>query len=1686
MTERSIAVLKAQRGNAKRMLTNFLKFLDAFEYEKDYPILEKRLQEIENQRAIFDTCQLELEQTNEDPAHETTRDEFDEKYYRAVSKATTILQNIPRQMTQLATSSNHANSERQPIVGKRKLPPVNLPTFDGSYESWIGFHDLFQSVVDADRDTTEIEKFYHLKGCLRDEAVNVIAALELSAENYKVAWNLLKDRYNNRKIIRRKHVNALLNLPFLSKEYSIRSFLDYIQKHIRALQALKEPIENWDTLLIGIVSQKLNPFLREKWEDFSNDSEQPTYQELISFLQRRAQLEDTQVYQKSEKSQSSVDKKSGSKNSRSQQSCATSVSKSSCTFCDGDHQIYSCVKFRKLTPQARFDAAKKASLCLNCLRKNHRVAECTLSPCRKCNQKHNIFLHFEKSIAEPSNTVGSEDQEIDMNKKSLSCGAAQVPTEALLATAIVDLVNDQGKTKTCRVFLDGGSQANFVTEEVAKFLNLHRTSVGISVSGINDISTEVKHLVYGTVKSRFNNYQKRLDFLVLPQITNDIPSIPIKPSILEIPKNIQLADPDFYQPGKIDLLIGVKVFFKLMCLGQIPIKEQPNAVFQKTHFGWIVAGELKINSFRQNEVKCHVAISSPYENLAKFFELEEIPIKKLFSPEEELCEKHFCENIQRLENGKYQVRLPFNEKKGALGESRVRASRCLNSLIKRFENSPELKKDYSEFLENYEMLEHMTELKENELDKPKFYFPHHPVVRQESLTTKLRVVFNGSSPSSSGVSLNDTFLTGPALQNDLFSLLIRFRSHKYALTADIEKMYRQIPVHPDDVAYQNILFRKTFQEPIKIFSLNTVTYGTSCAPYLALRVLKQLAEDERLTHPVAATVLEDDFYVDDVLTGCQTIKEAKILRDELIILLKKGGFTLRKWASNEPSLLFENSNKIETTHMSLDKDSSKKTLGVQSDCNRDVISYVVNLSETCSQVTKRSILSEISKIFDPYGLLGPVIITAKIMIQDLWKVGCSWDESVPLNIHTKWVELRNQLPLLEKLNFDRFMSISNPIEIQMHGFCDASEKAYGACIYLRSTDNSGNHHISIVCAKSKVAPVSPVTLPRLELCAALLLSRLYNITKNSLSFENQRVFFWSDSTIVLQWLKTDASTLKTFVSNRISEIQTNTKNGEWKHVPSQDNPADLISRGKFPTEILESTLWKKGPTWLSRDEHLWPNKIISVREIPEKKKVIASTICLKLTIRDRDLLKKYSSLLTLQKIIAFIFRFINNAKNKESKIIGPILPVELENSLSTIIRLTQSTEFANEIKCLKNGTFLSLKSKLLTLNPFLDTNGILRVGGRLAHSDLLEKQKHPILMPYNHHITRVLIRDEHLRLHHAGAQATLYSIRENYWPLNGRNLTRNIIKQCVPCFRAKPRPLEQFMSNLPQDRVSGSRPFLNVGVDYCGPLYIKEKRFRNRNKIKVYISLFVCMATKAVHLEVVSDLSTEAFIAALKRLFSRRGKAKAIYSDNATNFLGASRELNELYNLVQAPHFGGLWEAAVKSFKHHFSRIVGDTLLTFEQLETYTIEIEAILNSRPISPMSSDPNDLHPLTPGHFLIGGPLTSFPQADLITIPSNRLSNWQHAQQLRQHFWKRWSKEYLHQLITRNKWSSGSSSNIHVGQLVIIKEDNAPPLQWTTGRITATFPGQDGLIRVVMVKTKTGEYKRCIQNLCLLPIE
>ncbi|XP_017796726.1 PREDICTED: uncharacterized protein LOC108577994 [Habropoda laboriosa] len=948
--------------------------------------------------------------------------------------------------------------------------------------------------------------------------------------------------------------------------------------------------------------------------------------------------------------------------------------------------------------------------------------------------------------------------------------------------------------------------------------------------------------------------------------------------------------------------------------------------------------------------------------------------------------------------------------------------------------------------------------------------------------------------------LNDTLHIGPKIQDDLLHILLRFRIHRYVITGDIEKMYRQFIVRPEDRKYQRILWRDR-DGTIKTFQLNTVTFGLSAAPYLAIRSLTQLARDEAHRFPLASEILQRDFYVDDALTGTATKKEALALREDITQLLKSARLNVRQWASNDRDLLQGLSEFDVNRKLHLGESSTLKTLGIVWNSATDFIHYAVKTTTSTPQITKRHISSEIARIYNPLGLLGPVIIIAKLLLQQIWILKADWDESLPMDIHTQWTQYYTQLPLLNNATFNRKTIINAASKIQLHGFYDASEKAYGACVYLRSIDACSNVQVNLLLSKSKVAPLRKHSLPRLELCGALLLVTLITIVRTALHIDISNIFLWSDSTIVLHWINTSPHVLKTFVANRVAEIQRKIEDAQWRHVGTSENPADLISCGQSPEEFLQPSIWQHGPTWLSKEEIYWPLWILTpMDDIPEQK----TTICLASTLIDYSILERYSSWGKLIRIIAYCLRWKHRHRSG-----GCLTVAERNYAHNTIIKMLQHQYFAKDIHHLSDDKKPEVNRKLRPLNPFTDQNGILRVGGRLKHSFMPFSQKHPIILP-KAHLTTKIIEHEHRTQLHAGVQTTLYAIRRCYWPIDGRSQVWSVLKKCVRCCRANPPPVEYIMGNLPAARITESRPFTHVGVDYCGPFYIKEKRHRNRKQIKVYVAVFICLAVKAVHLELVSDITSEAFLAALRRFISRRGFCAHIYSDNDTNFTGANNELRELQKMLRAeehqqsltefltersiqwhfippqtPHFGGLWEAAVKSFKYHLKRVANTVTFAFEDLYTLITEIEAILNSRPLTPISADSNDLLVLTPGHFLIGDSLTSLPEFDFREVPTNSLSNWQHIQKLKQHFWTRWHREYLNELTNRSKWTSGGHK-IKEGSIVLLREDHVPSMHWPLGRVVRTHPGPDGIVRTVTMKTATKELDRNVKRLVPLPCQ
>ncbi|XP_015119021.1 uncharacterized protein LOC107042476 [Diachasma alloeum] len=920
-------------------------------------------------------------------------------------------------------------------------------------------------------------------------------------------------------------------------------------------------------------------------------------------------------------------------------------------------------------------------------------------------------------------------------------------------------------------------------------------------------------------------------------------------------------------------------------------------------------------------------------------------------------------------------------------------------------------------------------------------------------------------------------------------------------------MFRQILVHQDNRHLQLILWRKDPDHEAQVYQFNTVTYGTTCAPYHGMRRLRELAALYKAEFPLASRVLEEDFYMDDLLTGTSTPEVAIQLQQQLSKLLMLGQFPLRKWRSNDPQILrgLQEHNKTEEL-FTIDKEEALKTLGLFWNAPEDILQYHVQLSQD-SVNTKRQVLSRISQIFDPLELVGPVLVSGKILMQKLWSDKIDWDESLPEEIQTLWDDYYMSLPAINDIQISRNVNLHNREEkFDLHGFGDASERAFGACLYAVSTDHQGNPQSHLLCAKSKVAPLKVISVPRLELEAALLLTQLYQTMKTTFIDKIGQVTLWSDSTIVLGWVKTKPSILKTFVANRVAKIQEQTKHINWLHVPTDENPADLISRGVSPKDLKESKLWWNSPHYL-QDENKRPTEMKNpATDLPEVKITeVTLTSMLPTKILHRCSSESFSE---TSRIVAYCFRFLSAFT--EQKEPSPLNVEELNKAEKIIIKWVQHQEFPIELHCLKEEREIPRKSVLRSLSPFLDCESLIRVGGRLKYASVSENQKHPMVLPAKNHITNIIMSDEHVRLHHCPPEQLLHAVRQRFWPLSGRREAQKVVKHCLKCFRFNPRIPGIMMGELPKERVRGDqRPFTVSGVDYAGPIQVRESRRRGRIHIsKGYIAVFVCFATKAVHLELVSDLTTEAYLAALNRFTARRGVCSQLYSDNGTNFVGTSRALSEIFEFLttnetelverlakqriswsfippRSPHFGGLWEAAVKIMKRHLNTVTQGRVMTYEEYYTLLTEIEAILNSRPLTPLTNHPDDLQVLTPAHFLIGESLLQPVSRNLLEMPENRLSRWQLCQKLRQQVWAHWQKEYLQELQKRVKWTD-SSEPIELNTLVLLIEDNVSPLHWPLGRVIELHPGADGLVRVATVNTSTGNFKRAVKKICPLPMD
>ena len=1693
--------LKHVRSGHKGRVTYFANKLRADEYTSTGE-LESALTRLRITYSKFNETQTELEIICGDQLTQICRDEFEDDYGRVESyilDKLEVLKTSKIAQSQCNPTSNLTDSSLKTSF-TIKLPQIQLPIFDGNELNWLDFRGIFTELIHSNSQLNDIAKFHYLTSCVKDgKAYKFIQPFSISNENYQNAWKNISEHYNNEILIQKLHMKQLYEIkrPIEGSSSSLQQFVNEIVKHHSSLTALKVPVESWDLFLIHHLSERLDSQSKTVIIKKSSHKELLSFDKFIEILRERCRILDAQKSAQSSNTSHQPQKSDRtSKVSLDKPTRVMTVQNINCVFCNENHTLDHCSKFKdnKISPQTRFDIVKKHSLCTNCLTQGHRVFECKSSPCSLCPLKHHVLLHFGQTRSNirisntpvASNASNSENSNslpastISKNVLSSSTKQNTTNTQILLATAVVWAENSFGKRVQCRALLDSGSQANFLTRNMCKQLSLKTESVHVKISGINGDTSFVNKKVNLFIESRTSNFKSSLCCLIKPKISELLPSYPVKYDQTSISEHIQLADPWFFKPDVVDLLIGAELFSEIISAGSSTTIN--NIPLHYTALGYVVMGKTLIDQNPLNNVgntSQVKAISlniceSLDEKIQKFWEIESIDDSKPQSVEEKLCEAHYVKNVIRTSTGRYSVALPIKPNIQNLGNSSLNASKQFFVMEKRIHKNPKLRQHYSEFISEYLNLNHMQEVENPQLTDCEFakhyFMPHHAVIRESSTTTKLRVVFNASSKTTSNLSLNDCLMVGPTIQQDLYSILMRFRKHLIGITGDITKMYRQILVHEKHQDLQRIWWRDSDSTPLKCFKLRTVTYGTACAPFLAIRTLFQLADEEESTFHTASKVVKSDFYVDDVLTGSNNLENALKLKDDFVNLLHKGGFELCK--------IYSNNSKITSSD---DSTQSILILGMNWNIITDQFHFSFLKYTITETSTKRSVLSEIAQLFDPLGLCGPIVFKAKSFMQTLWDSQLGWDDVLPSQLENVWNEFKRQLIALDKITIPRCILIPVIKSIELHGFGDASEKGYGCVLYVRVVGQNDSVFVNFVCSKSRVAPIKVQTIPRLELCASLLLAQVVKKAVCAMEIKFHKIYFWTDSEITLHRIKSTSGRFEVFVSNRITKIHEFCSPADWYYVPTSQNPSDLVSRGLMPQEFAASKIWWTGPSFLHQSPMLIPKQPVS---IPSDNAEECAQLIVGNSVKTEEwvALIKHSDYSKILRIFGYVHRFLYNCRNKfrsthmlfvKNSKCEPLKVSEIDSGLKLIIKHIQFFEYSKELQYFRHNQCVPRQSKLISLSPFLDEHGLIRVGGRLENSEIPFDHKHQLVVPYSHSFVKLLVRHEHVRLLHTGPQSLLYNLRQRWWIINGRNLCRKIVSECIICVRTRPKLLNQIMGQLPKNRVNPSRPFENIGVDFCGPFMVTQ-RTKSKVQIKTYIAIFICFSTKAVHMELVSDLSTAAFLAALRRFVSRRGLCSNIYSDNATNFIGAKSELQDLYRLFKSelhqnevlkfclelniqwhtipprsPHFGGLWEAAVKSAKYHIKRVLGRLSFLFEQLHTLITQVEGCLNSRPIGIMSDDPNDFESLTPGHFLIGQPINSIPDPNLSHLFFNRLSQFQKVQSTFQTFWKRWTTEYLSMLQQRRKWCNKIDKYISkLGQFIskrFYQQLNATRSRW-----------------------------------------
>ena len=1007
------------------------------------------------------------------------------------------------------------------------------------------------------------------------------------------------------------------------------------------------------------------------------------------------------------------------------------------------------------------------------------------------------------------------------------------------------------------------------------------------------------------------------------------------------------------------------------------------------------------------------------------------------------------------------------------------------------------------------------------------YIPYFPVVRPDRTSTKVRIVFDAAAKNRDKCSLNSQIDKGPNRLQDLFGILLRFRQYDIALTADISEMFLQCRLNDEDRRYHRFWWNG------KIWQWTRVMFGDLASPDISQKVLETNANLFENEYPAAAEAVKDNMYMDDVIKSVEKAQQAIQLAAELPPLHEKAGMKICKFECNDIEVMKTIPKHLHSTKVDLDKKAGSifdpsKVLGIIWDANTDTFQFKSkfktveeffvqqNITEF-EGWTKSLILRFSATVYDPLGLISPFTVRSRKILQKLWQENLGWTDLIPESYQLKWCEWLTELfQDAHKIIIPRSFHFATGKNYSLHVFVDASTEAYAATVFVRVEDSRGEREVEVdshlVTAKARVTPTKAESVSRLELNSAVIGLRLGHAVATAYKMDPKTIYFWTDSMNVLYWINTPANKLKTFVSNRVGQIQSHSESKQWRHVPTDKNPADIATRDISMTEMVNSRLWWKGPDFLQSAEESWPpafktsDKDSSNEEVENEIKKLFCGEVNTITSLDKNPESRQSCLDPAHYSVGELYDGFRKLLNITTRLFAVMIRhFNLtwkdcqEKAKNYLVRNCQQDDpFLRTVidRLTENEKVLELK----TLNPFLDEYGILRSESRLPDSDHISYNiRCPMILRKHSSLSKLIAQSMHQKFEHSvGRQMAKNKVREHgYLILGLDNLLKEVKASCFDCKARDNKPYEQKMSAIPSFRFEKPlQAFSKTGLDFAGPFHIKVGRAKQR--LKSYVLVFTCLQTRAVHLEVTNDQSTASVMNAFSRFIDVRGMPNEFLSDNWKSFTSPEKELQSWVrdldddliirqNLADAvwrftppygPHHGGIYETMVKATKRALHSLFREADLNMDEFRTAISRVASLLNGRPLTRVK-DENSIQILTPNHFLIGK-LGGAVSTDDLTDPVER---WRRVHSLVDKFWKLFLQEYIPLLSNRGKWHT-AKENIQVGEVVLQLDPNTPRGQWKLAIIEEVFPGQDGKVRRCKIRTTTGSYERPITK--LIPLE